>query len=128
MTEIEAIALIIQHLEAQFPKTCPNCQRRFYNLREFLGNAKPIGDMVSYDLELGDLNPDSPTGTLAASNCRCGSTLALTSNGMRLSRLWSLLRWATGEMHRRGMIREEFLQHLRWQIRTRVLLDWPLGP
>ncbi len=123
MTEVEAIALIIQHLEGQFPKNCPNCQRRFDTLREFMGNAKPVGDMVSYDLEMGDLTATNPTGTLTVSNCSCGSTLALTSEGMPLSRLWSLLRWARGEMYQHGMTPEKFLQHLRWQVRTRVLLE-----
>jgi hypothetical protein len=72
MTEVEAIALIIQHLEGQFPKNCPNCQRRFDTLREFMGNTKPVGDMVSYDLEMGDLTPIDPTGTLTVSSCSCG--------------------------------------------------------
>ena len=126
MTEAEAIGLIIQHLQGQFPKTCPNCQHRFDTLREFLGNANPVGEMVSYDLELGDVNPNRPAGTLAASNCRCGSTLALTSEGMPLPLLWSMLRWARDEPRRRGMIPEEFLQYLRWLICVQVLLQSPL--
>lgn len=120
MTEAKAIAMMIGHLEGQFPKSCPKCNRRFENLRDFYTHTEPSGDPISYDLELGDVTPAHPVGAVAMSNCPCGTTLALTSDGMPLLRLWSLLRWAKNESEARGITIRELLKHLRREVRQKV--------
>jgi hypothetical protein len=121
MTEAKAIALMIEHLEGQFPRNCPNCGCRFDTLRDFFVNCHLIGDLISYDLEEDNLNPQHPVGTAALSNCSCGSTLALTSDGLPLLHLWSLLLWTKLEARRRSLSSPDFLQYLRWAIRLKVL-------
>ena len=122
MTEAKAIALMIEHMEGLFPKTCPNCERQFATLRDFMLNTEPIGNPIAHDLELGDLNPLHPIGAVANSNCRCGSSLALTSEGMPLFRLWSLLHWAKRETQRRDLTPQELLDYLRWEMRRKMLV------
>jgi hypothetical protein len=54
-------------------------------------------------------------------NCPCGSTLALSSEGLPLARLWPLLRWARSETQKRGMTPQELLNYLRDEIGKQVL-------
>ena len=54
-------------------------------------------------------------------NCPCGTTLALSSQGMPLSQLWSLLAWARIETYRRGLSPQELLNYLRDEICKQVL-------
>ena len=56
-------------------------------------------------------------------NCPCGTTLALTSNGMSLSMLWRLLNWARHETKRRGLTPQELLNYLREEICKQVLAE-----
>lgn len=121
MTEAKAIAIMTRHLEGLFPKGCPNCHRRYATLKEFFEHAVPVGTPVSYDLELGEPDPVQPVGTVSLSNCPCGSTIALTSEGMSLFRMWSLLYWIKHESERRNLNLGEFLQYLRWEVRKQVL-------
>lgn len=123
MTEAEVIQLMREHLEGLFPKTCSNCQRRFGSLREYLLNTEHVGAAVPYDALLGDWNPVKPVGTVTYSNCRCGTTLSLSSKGMPLSRLWALLNWAKGETRRRGISPQELLNYLREEICRQVLSE-----
>lgn len=116
MTEAEVIRIMRGHLERQFPKTCPNCQRRFDSLRDFILETTRNGSAIPYDAELGDWAPSNPVGTATFVNCQCGSTLALTSEGMPLLKLWSLLAWARKETRRRGITARELLNHLRDQV------------
>lgn len=119
--ESQAIDLIVRHLLTLFPKSCPNCRRRFENLRDFFLNTIPVGDVVSFDLENGEVRPNDPVGTIALSNCPCGSTLALTSEGMPLPHLWEVLGWAKQEAQDRGIAPAEFIQYARKETRKRIL-------
>ena len=121
MTEAEAIAWIIEYLEGQFPKTCPNCGRTFATLRDFFLNTKPSGQPVSFDLESGQAGPPSPGGTIAFSICDCGATVALSAAAMSRSRLWTLLDWAKTEHQKRGLEMPDFLQEVRLKIREQVI-------
>ena len=123
MTEAQVIEIMIEHLEGLFPKTCPNCRRQFSTLRDFVLKTAPTGKLVSRDLELGELKPLHPTGAVAVSNCGCGCSLMLTSEGMPLSRYWELLVWADRETKRRGVTPQELLQYMRGEIRKKVLWD-----
>ena len=123
MTEAAVIQMMREHLEGQFPKVCPNCQRRYANLRAYLTHTVPLGPAMPYDAELGDWNPVDPLGTVAYANCACGTTLALTSKGMPLTRLWRLLNWARTETHRRNISPQELLNYLRDEITRQVLAE-----
>jgi hypothetical protein len=76
---------------------------------------------MPYDADDGDWNPVHPIGTITYANCRCGTTLALSSNGMPLRRLWILLNWARVETKKRGMTPQELLNYLRVEITRQVL-------
>lgn len=121
MTESEVVKAMRQHLERQFPKVCPNCNRAFPTLREYLLVTEHAGSAVPYDAEFGDWRPTEPIGLVTYANCPCGSTLALTSAGMPLGRLWPLLNWARIETKKRGMTPRELLNYLREEICKQVL-------
>ena len=123
MTEAEVISIMRQHLEAQFPQRCSNCNRPFATLRDYILNTEQVGSAVPYDVELGDWQPIEPLGTVTFANCPCGSTLALSSDGMPLLQLWSLLRWAKNETEKRGMTPRQLLNYLRDEITRQVLAD-----
>jgi len=110
-----------QHLEAQFPGCCTNCNRPFATLRDYLLITEQVGSAIPYDVELGDWQPLQPLGTMTFANCPCGSTLALSSDGMPLLQLWSLLSWAKSETKKRGMTPKELLNYLRDEISKQVL-------
>jgi hypothetical protein len=123
MTEADVIQAMRDHLEGQFPKTCPNCQRQFSNLREYLQLTTPQGSPVPYDALAGNWQPFNPVGTVALSNCPCGSTLLLASHGMPLPQLWRLLNWAKVETRRRALSPEALLTYLRDEITKQVLAE-----
>ena len=126
MTESEVVRLMREHLERQFPKVCPHCGRHFATLREYILATQRIEPSVCYDAEIEDWNPLKPMGTVTYTNCPCGTTLALSSHGMPILRLWSLYNWARTETKRRGMTMRELLNYLRDEIRTEVAAD-PAG-
>jgi hypothetical protein len=121
MTEAEVVSIMREHLEGQFPKVCNACKRHYATLREYLLNTETVGPAIPYDVEMGDWNPLRPVGTMTFANCPCGNTLALTSEGMPLLQLWSLLNWARHETNRRGLTPHELLNHLRDKITKQVL-------
>jgi hypothetical protein len=121
MTEAEVIRIMREHLEGLFPKVCPTCHRCFTTLREYLLTTTHLGSAVPYDVELGEWRPLRPLGTMTYANCPCGTTLALTSQGMPLSQLWSLLAWAGIETQRRGLSPQQLLDYLRDEICKQVL-------
>jgi hypothetical protein len=121
VTEAEVIDAVCRHLEGLFPKVCPNCQRQFATLRDYLLNTQYLGPVMPYDADLGNWNPLRPIGTAAYASCRCGTTLALTSEGMPLLQLWALLNWARVETHKRDQSPQELLNYLRDEICKQVL-------
>jgi hypothetical protein len=123
MTEAEVTRIMREHLESQFPKVCPNCGRHFASLHEYILATKRIEPSVCYDADVDDWNPLQPVGTVTYTNCPCGTTLALTSHGMPLLRLWALYNWARVEKRRRNMTMNELLNYLRDEIRKQVLAN-----
>jgi hypothetical protein len=123
MTEAEVVRAMREHLEGLFPKTCPNCRRKFATLREYLQLTRHLGAPMPYDAELGDWQPRAPIGTTTYANCPCGNTLMLSSEGMPLLQLWRLLAWARTETQRRGMSPQELLNYLRKVICQQVLAE-----
>jgi len=121
MTEAEVIRIMRAHLEGLFPRGCPHCHRQFATLRDYLLATTPLGPAMPYDAESGDWNPQRPVGTVTYANCPCGTTLALSSEGMPLALLWALLNWARLETKRRGLCPRELLNYLRDEISKQVL-------
>jgi hypothetical protein len=128
MTEADVIRAMREHLEGLFPRTCPNCQRRFATLREYLQVTTHQGPPIPYDAQADNWQPIKPLGTVTLSNCPCGSTLALSSNGMPLPRLWRLLNWARTETQRRNLSPQALLAYLRDEICKQVLAEPGPGP
>lgn len=123
MTEAEAIKSIRQHLEGLFPKVCPKCQRQYATLREYQLVTKNVGSPMSYDAEMGRWHPLKPVGAVSLANCPCGTTLALTSEGMPLFKLWRLLNWARVETRRQGITQQELLTQVREKLRQEILAE-----
>jgi hypothetical protein len=123
MTEAEVIQAMREHLERQFPKTCPKCQRLYPNLHAYILTTSRMEPSICYDADAEDWQPRQPVGTLTYVNCPCGSTLALSSRGMPLLKLWSLYHWAKTQKQARGISMNELLRDLRDQIRAQVLTD-----
>jgi hypothetical protein len=123
MTELEVIQSMRGHLETLFPKVCPNCKRTFASLLEYILNTKPQGPMISFDAELGEWQTQQPLGVLVLANCPCGTTLALSTEGMPLGLRQSLLKWIGHETVQRGMRPKDLLEHLRAETRRQVLSE-----
>jgi hypothetical protein len=121
MDENKVVETIHGFIDSTFPKTCPNCGMAFNSLAEYLRNSTNLGDPISYDAEEGDWKPDNPIGTASFSNCKCGSTIALTSKGMNLWTLWRLMLWAKTESRKRGISTSELLRNIRDEIDRRAL-------
>jgi hypothetical protein len=109
------------HMERHFPKTCPNCNRCFEDLRSYIVGTKRVGQTISYDAEIEDWKPQSPLGAIAMTNCPCGSTLALTTHGMDLPDIHAILAWVKEEKHRQGCDAIEIIDQIRDEIRKRIL-------
>jgi len=119
LDEAAIMRLIHEHIQGLFPKTCPKCQRHFATYREYLANTKPIGAPVSYDLELGEVQPAESTGNLSLANCACGNTLSLSSHGMPAANLWNVLKWIEYEVQRRRTTLPEVLAYVRQEVSKR---------
>lgn len=123
MTEAEVVTTMRQHLESLFSLSCPVCQRLYPTFREYIQNTKHEGDAVPYDAELGNFQPLRTVGTVTLANCRCGNTLVLSSEGMPLLTLWSLLNWGRVEIQKRNQTPRELLNYLRDAICNQVLSE-----
>ncbi|WP_395753535.1 hypothetical protein [Prosthecobacter sp.] len=123
MTEAQVVTAMRRHLEGLFPLSCPLCQREFKTFREYLQNTEHEGDAIPYDAELGRWQPLRPIGTVTLANCRCGNTLTLSSEGMPLLQLWSLLNWGRVESQLRNQTPRQLLNYLRDRICEQVLTE-----
>ena len=120
MTEADVVRTVREYFEGLFPKVCPNCNRCFATLREYILITTRLGPTVSYDADLGKWSTLQPIGSAALANCPCGSTLALTTKDMPLPRRMLLLNWVRIETQRRGLSPQELLDYLRDEIRKQV--------
>ena len=121
MTEDDVIRILCEYFESLFPKVCPNCNRCFATLREYIETTKRIGPSRSYDADMGNWDTERPIGSIALANCPCGSTLALTTEGMPLPIRLELLKWVRIETKGRGVNPSELLEYLRGEVRKRTL-------
>jgi hypothetical protein len=99
------------------------CEHRFLTLKDYLEYTTHLGQPVSYDAEKGDWQPHEPLGTLSYANCRCGTTLTISSHGMGLFTMWRLLLWARTESWSRKMNVSDLLDDLRQKIDQQVLRE-----
>lgn len=122
MTREEVVDTIYKHLSTHdFPKTCPNCGRVFQTLKEYIENTEQVGKPVSYDAEFNEWEPKKPMGTVAMSNCSCGSSISLSSKGMPLPTLLRLMMWAKMESMKHKITVSELLQSIREEIDQKAL-------
>ena len=121
MKEHDVVAVVRAHIERKFPKTCSKCGRTFASLKEYLQCTTHIGNPVSYDADLKNWRPFKPVGTLSFANCSCGTTLAISSDGLGVIVMWRLLRWARTESARRNISVGELLDGVRQKIDRQVL-------
>jgi hypothetical protein len=119
--EDQVITIVRNHIEQQFPIECSMCGHLFGSLKEYLGYTTHVGKPVSYDADAGDWQPREPLGTLSYANCRCGTTLIISSRGMGLTTMWRLLLWARTESWRRKISVTDLLDDLRKKIDREVL-------
>jgi hypothetical protein len=121
MTEDQVAIIIKQYVESLFPKTCPCCQRVYNTLREYLLVTTPIGLPISYDVDLGNKNPEKIIGTIASFNCPCGTTLSISSEQMEHNQRVALLDWLFQETAVQGVGASELLDRLRTKVSQLVL-------
>ena len=121
MTDDEIFQMMRKHFEGLFPKVCSNCGRSFATLREYIIETKRIGATISYDAESGAWETTRPIGAVALANCPCGNTLALTTEGMPLSKIHLVLSWVKAETERRGLSPLELIGSVRDEVRKQVL-------
>jgi hypothetical protein len=122
VNDAEIIGPLFAHFEGLFPRTC-SCGRRYASLGEYIRDTEPHGDTISYDAASGDWVPTQPVGSMALANCRCGTTIALSTEGMPLATRHLVLAWVKAEMARRGVTSEVVVGALREEIRKRALSD-----
>jgi len=123
LNEVEVVEIVRKHVERQFPMSCSTCGHRFASLKEYLEYTTHLGNPISYDAESGNWRPWEPVGTVSFANCRCGTTLCISSEGMGLLTMWRLLRWARKESSRRGIRVSELLDGIRREIDQQVLSE-----
>jgi hypothetical protein len=121
MTEADVIQVIYEHVAGLFPKTCQGCGKVFPNYRNYLLNTEHAGIPLSYDIQLNNWQPDNSSGNVALANCRCGSTLAISSKGMPLSRIWEILYWVRMESRRRGVKADVIICYIRDVVEKKAL-------
>jgi hypothetical protein len=121
MNEFTVIQIVRGYIEEQFPKKCPNCNRVFRTLKDYVRETTHKGKPVSYDADIGEWKPDNPLGTHSYANCPCGNTLIISSEKMKVKTMWRLLFWAKCESWRRGISTQDLLVDIREKIDKQVL-------
>ncbi len=121
MKEKEVIETIAEFISKQFPRNCPSCGRQFNTHADFIKNTTYVDKPVSYDAENDDWQPEKPLGTMAISNCSCGTSLALYSQGMNKATLWNLMNWAKKKAQEKEITISDVLEEIRKKIGQHVL-------
>jgi hypothetical protein len=121
LNEHDVVAVVRAHIETKFPKVCTKCGRTFASLKEYLQITTHVGNPVSFDADMKRWSPFRPVGTLSFANCPCGTTLVVSSDGMGVTVMWRLLRWARRESARRNISVGELLDGVRKKIDRQVL-------
>jgi hypothetical protein len=123
LSDQDVVRIIRRHIESKFPKDCARCGRRYESLAEYLLQTTHVGEPITGDNPLADVQPIKLVGTISYANCSCGSTLGISSAGMDILTMWRLLRWAGASMSRRGLSIGAVLSDLRSRIDEEVLRE-----
>lgn len=123
LTDEKVLEIVKGHVERQFPKSCSCCGRSFSSLAEYLLETTHKGDPVALDAEMDDWEPKDDAGTLSLSNCSCGTTLAIGSQGLGLWTTWRLLYWGRVRSREQGITISRLMADLREKIDARVLQE-----
>jgi hypothetical protein len=123
MTEEDVIQRNYEHFSGLFPKSCHACGRSYASLRDYVLMTSPHGPVIPYDLELRELQPTDPMGTMALANCSCGSTMALTTQGQPTPLIQETLDWIRMESKKRGISGRQILAEVRNKIRQRAMAE-----
>jgi len=121
MNQQQALDIVYAYHESQFPKACSTCGRRFETLADYIRSTSRIGRTISYDADQGDWETAKPMGTFALANCACGTTLALSTDGMPTQLRQQLLAWVKQECEQRALQPSDVIDRLRDQVRARAL-------
>jgi hypothetical protein len=62
-------------------------------------------------------------GVAAHENCSCGTTMALTSEGMPISQVHLVLQWIKEETKRQCLSPLELLDYIRNEVRKGILVE-----
>ena len=121
MSTDEIVQMMHRHFESLFPRQCSTCGHRFGSLREYILGTQRVAGTISYDAERGDWDTKLPIGAIAHANCTCGTTLALTTEGMPLADVHAVLRWVRAECLALQAPPRVVIESLRDEIRRRAL-------
>lgn len=121
LSDDEAASIMHRHFASLFPKTCPRCQRSYESLRDYVQSTRPLGPTIAYDAELGDWHTTNPIGALILSNCACGDTLALSSDGIPLREMSALLHWIRITSRQRNQTPRALLGSMRQRLREQIM-------
>jgi len=119
----QATEITRKYIESQFPRTCYNCGQTYQSLFEYLIKTKHLGDPIAYDGVELKVDQQNPTGVASYANCVCGSTLAITSQAMKLLTYWRLIFWAKIESKKQKISVNELLRQMRNKIDGQVLTE-----
>jgi len=82
--------------------------------------TQAIPQAVSYDADLAE-SDGVPIGSTVFAKCICGNTLALSTSALPEETRLGLIAWARTVVHDRGWSIDQFLNHMRDQIRDKVI-------
>ena len=120
LTEDDVVRIVRAYIEGLFPKVCPRCGLRFGSLRDYLQQTTHLGSPIFND-EIGGQPLAEPLGPISLANCRCGTTLTISSEGIPRELMAELVAWARGEASRRSVTVPDVLHALRERIDAQVL-------
>ena len=119
MTEDDVIGIMRVFIEAQFPRNCPTCGRRFESLRDYLEGTTHLDSPIVYREDEEDHSVH--LGPMSLANCRtCGTTITVGSGNIPRPQLAELMRWARRESAQRHINVRQLLHHLRDRIDAQV--------
>ena len=118
MDKAAVVQALFHHYGSLFPRNCTKCNRHFASLQEYILATERLGSVQSFDIQMGNWRPSEPIGSLALSNCSCGTTLALSTDGLPLSTGHAILDWVKSESERRKVKPTVLLDEVREEVRV----------
>lgn len=101
----------------QFPKVCNTCGRR-YSAKAYVEEASQVGPITRYPLQGSD---DQFSAVFR--NCKCGSTLMVSTEDLPVAVRESITAWAISEMESRNLTEAEVVGRVLEMLNKRMLAD-----